>query len=279
VFQPLNENRVILSGALPGDAPGRVEQVAVHRPGAWVGRLLADALRTDGVRIGGRARHWTEVPAEGRQPDWSGWTEIGGVDSPPLRELLPAMLRPSQNQYAQLLWLRVGALTAHGPVADGVAPPVGADDATAVAARKAMRAFLARVGLPPDAVALEEGSGLSRRNQVTPRAVTTLLRYVARQPYGEIFRAALPAPGEPGTLAHRLRDLPPGAELRAKTGYLRHTYALSGYLTTADGRPLVFALFLNHAFAPPDRPSPREDLDALVRRLAVTTSDSAGQAR
>jgi D-alanyl-D-alanine carboxypeptidase len=34
--------------------------------------------------------------------------------------------------------------------------------------------------------------------------------------------------------------------MRAKSGFIRHTYGLAGYMTTKRGEDVVFAIFLNH---------------------------------
>jgi serine-type D-Ala-D-Ala carboxypeptidase/endopeptidase (penicillin-binding protein 4) len=52
-----------------------------------------------------------------------------------------------------------------------------------------------------------DGSGLSRQNLVTPRAVVHLLRYAASQPWGASFRDTLPVAGVDGSLPDRFRNI------------------------------------------------------------------------
>ena len=49
-----------------------------------------------------------------------------------------------------------------------------------------------------------------------------------------------------GTLKSRFRRSPVAGRMRAKTGFIRHTYGLAGYMTTTRGEGVVFAIFLNH---------------------------------
>jgi D-alanyl-D-alanine carboxypeptidase/D-alanyl-D-alanine-endopeptidase (penicillin-binding protein 4) len=62
--------------------------------------------------------------------------------------------------------------------------------------------------------------------------------------------------------------------LRAKTGTMRYTYALSGYVTSAGGERLAFAIMLNNYRYDPTRgadqtPTPQADLDAVAELLAT----------
>ncbi len=93
---------------------------------------------------------------------------------------------------------------------------------------------------------LSDGSGLSRKDLVTPRAVVQLLRYAATQPWGELYRSTLPVAGEDGTLSDRMKNTPAAARVFAKTGTIGHGNALSGYATTVRGERLIFSILGNN---------------------------------
>jgi D-alanyl-D-alanine carboxypeptidase/D-alanyl-D-alanine-endopeptidase (penicillin-binding protein 4) len=118
-------------------------------------------------------------------------------------------------------------------------------------------------------VRFEEGSGLSRNNLLTARATVALLAAMARHPAGKDFEASLPVAGRDGTLRSRLRGTAAEGNVSAKTGTLRWANALSGYLHTAGGERLAFALLLNRHAPSPGAPSAREELDQLVTLLAA----------
>jgi serine-type D-Ala-D-Ala carboxypeptidase/endopeptidase (penicillin-binding protein 4) len=67
-----------------------------------------------------------------------------------------------------------------------------------------------------------------------------------RHPERERFFASLPVMGVDGTLSSRLRGTPVEGRVHAKTGTLTGVRALSGYLTTAAGERLAFAMIVNH---------------------------------
>lgn len=249
-------NVIHARGALPVDA-GRVSAtVAVREPARWFGEEFKRALQRRGIAVCGPVRT-VEARSENADPPAApAGVELGGSDSAPLRELLPRMLKPSQNLHAQLWLLLAGtSLTPSTP-----------EETSEQTGLRAMHAFLQRAGIPAGEVRLEEGSGLSRHNVVTPRALVRLLEYMARHPHAAVFREALPVAGVDGTLRLRLRDTPAAGNLRAKTGSLDLVNTLAGYVTSAAGEPLVFALLLNH-YAGGERPG-RTELDEIAAALA-----------
>jgi D-alanyl-D-alanine carboxypeptidase/D-alanyl-D-alanine-endopeptidase (penicillin-binding protein 4) len=306
VVRSIDSSHILLTGQYPVGGRAFSETVAVHDATRWFGTLLKRDLAQAGIPVEGTVRvenAWTRAQSNAINP--AALKEIAFVESPPLRDLAAVMLAHSQNQAAHLLYLQAGVAQLarerqRGQDQDENRPNAtqkranflasrlavftpDVPDTTDDAAARAMKRFLATLGIPTGDVLIEEGSGLTRRNMVTPAAVTTLLRFMAdaaeiRNPRSEIpntagairsFREALPFPGGRGTLTRRLGTLAGGQRLRAKTGYLRHTYALSGYLTTAAGENLVFSILANAAEYRDGQPSPREDVDALVELIAT----------
>jgi D-alanyl-D-alanine carboxypeptidase/D-alanyl-D-alanine-endopeptidase (penicillin-binding protein 4) len=136
-------------------------------------------------------------------------------------------------------------------------------------ALEALREFLVRAGVDPAEVRFEEGSGLSRNNLLTARATVGLLAAMARHPAANDFEASLPVAGRDGTLRTRLRGTAAEGNVKAKTGTLRWANAVSGYVTTAGGERLAFALLLNRHAPEVGAPSAREELDQIVALLAA----------
>ena len=246
------EPSIHVSGSLaPGAAPVRLT-LTVHDPALWSARLLERALARHGIQVRGRvrslhARDRTAPLEPGRL------AELGHLESPPMLEMLRMLSKESNNQYAQLILLQTGAQR-----------PGNGD--TPAQAMLAMAGWMARAGLAPGDALLEEGSGLSRKNLLKPDAVIQVLAYMDRQPEAAAFRSLLPVAGVDGTLRARLRSTPAQGNLAAKTGTLRGTHALSGYVTTAAGERLAFAILRNNY--PSTQPRPQADLDAIAELLA-----------
>lgn len=154
------------------------------------------------------------------------------LESAPLRDVLPRMQKPSQNQIAELLF-RTSGLRASG---DG-----SADSARAVGTRT-----LIALGVAADELVYRDGSGMSRHDYVTPRALVTVLDAMRRAPTFALFRDALPLAGVDGNLANRMKGTPSAGNVHAKTGTVDKARSLSGYVTTADGHQLLFSLLCNN---------------------------------
>jgi D-alanyl-D-alanine carboxypeptidase/D-alanyl-D-alanine-endopeptidase (penicillin-binding protein 4) len=107
--------------------------------------------------------------------------------------------------------------------------------------------FLKSVGVAEGDVVLEDGSGLSGTDLVTPRAVIQVLRYAAQQPWGSDYISTLPIAGVDGTLETRMKGTKAEGLIHAKTGALEHARAMSGYATTLRGERLVFSIFGNNS--------------------------------
>jgi D-alanyl-D-alanine carboxypeptidase/D-alanyl-D-alanine-endopeptidase (penicillin-binding protein 4) len=124
----------------------------------------------------------------------------------------------------------------------------------------AFRSALATAQLDLSGVKIEDGSGLSRYNQVSPKLFNDLLVLVSKNQanLGEI-RKGLPVSGSPGSLSGRFGELVGLVE--AKTGWIRTGYTLSGYLKAEDESTLIFTAYnLGDSVAEANR----DALDRLV---------------
>jgi D-alanyl-D-alanine carboxypeptidase/D-alanyl-D-alanine-endopeptidase (penicillin-binding protein 4) len=299
VYRPVGENIIYVSGQLPVDNSGYYSSVAVHNPAGLFVSLLKDALALRGIVVTGRTRVIDWKYREVTPLDLSKLIELGSIQSMPIADIIRETLKPSQNLYAQLLLLQVGASAARAPEVQSrglgqrppanTQPPASTFSTTEEAGVEMMNDFLARVGVKKGDVLLEEGSGLSRRDVITPAATVELLGYMTRSRWAEVFRNALPIAGVDGTLQNRMKSTLAAGNVRAKTGSLRYVYTLSGYVTTAAGERLAFSIMLNNYYnaersaALRDTssastrvtvPSPRDDLDAIAVMLAGFTGRS-----
>jgi D-alanyl-D-alanine carboxypeptidase/D-alanyl-D-alanine-endopeptidase (penicillin-binding protein 4) len=241
--------------------------VTITDPTQYTARVVHDVLLDQGLSIAGTARAADALSIE---PDFDAETmrPVATYRSPPLRAVVHTMNHESHNLYAEQL-LRTMAV---------VDPPPPADDDQDVgsAARGvlAVRTALADVGVDTSAVTLEGGSGLSRKNLVTPRALTQLLthyRTAADTTTAGPFRRSLPTGGSEGTLEDRYPEgAPARGRVRAKTGTLTGVSALSGYVEMRDGTPVAFSILCNHHRTESDRV--RAAQDAIVNAIVTLPS-------
>ena len=279
-FERLPNHRDLwVFGEMPVDSAMHEERLALPEPALAAAEALQEALEKRGIRVDQPCRvvgEWKGAegfPGVPRAQAIDGavqrWRILAAVTSAPLGELVRDCLKTSQNLHAQLLWLQVGAeFQAHSGLHPS--PPMGA--VTDAGAQQALVQFLRKLSLNGNDFAFEEGSGLSRKDLVTPAATVRLLRYMNTHPRAavrEAWMAALPIGGIDGTLKSRFTQVPTRGNVRAKSGTLRYVHALAGYVTTAGGDPLAFALYANGFATADPQVSGREQVDRLVEILAA----------
>jgi serine-type D-Ala-D-Ala carboxypeptidase/endopeptidase (penicillin-binding protein 4) len=282
---------IVLWGSLPlGDARMK-EPMSIEDPAEFVAQLFRTMLERRNITIRGktRARHGegaeffdqqiahpnvptTEAPPSSAScPMCSAMKpqEPSGLNVPsnkvlaehfsgPLLDDIRVTNKVSENLHAELALRLTGKLRGYGGSFEG-----------GVAA---VKQFLLQAGLKEDEFTFLDGSGLSRRDLVTPAATVQLLIYAARQPWGPAFEESLPVSGMDGSLSDRFQKTPAVGLIHAKTGSLSHVNALSGYGQTQTGKRFVFSIFCNDHNQPASKALGA--IDAVVR-LLVSADDSS----
>jgi serine-type D-Ala-D-Ala carboxypeptidase/endopeptidase (penicillin-binding protein 4) len=221
---------VWMTGTVPAGENRRVLTLAVEQPAEYVATLLGHLLALRGVKTDGatRARHFGDPPLP-VSPDHAVLLDRTSV---PLSDDVRLTNKESENIHAELLLL----LAAH--------EKTGAT--TYEDALKFATGFYTSAGIDGSDLVLSDGSGLSRKDMVTPRAIVQILRYAASQPWAESYRSSLPVAAEDGTLAARMKNTAAAGRVFAKTGTIGHVNALSGYATTLSGAHLIFSIVGNN---------------------------------
>jgi D-alanyl-D-alanine carboxypeptidase/D-alanyl-D-alanine-endopeptidase (penicillin-binding protein 4) len=171
-------------------------------------------------------------------------------------QALRVMLRISENNVAEVMYRQVARAAGFEATWDG--------------SRQAAEQVLRNVGVDPTGMSLLDGSGLSRKDRVSPRFLVDVLRVTRTlnpAPFALMFESdAMPVSGVSGTLDDRYgrfvtrQSRCAQGEVRAKTGTLFDTIGLSGVATTVSGPERIFAILVN------DRP---QRFSALSTRQAV----------
>lgn len=268
LYRPVGSSTLYVVGQ-PATITGKhVYVLSMPDPARTAGNLLRDALARQGIALAGRVvvLRWPDANPRLTAP---GTRIIARIDSPTIAELVDHTLKDSDNLFAQSLLLQAGVAAAQRNDCDAPRKP----DTSSGWAVCALRNLLAQAGIPPSAVLLVEGSGLARRDLVSPNACVQWLAWAVTQPWGPDLRNALPVAGIDGTLEYRFREGDATGNLQAKTGTLSHDYTLTGFVTSAAGEHLVFSLMLNRyprkevAREYPQGPSPRQALDTIAKML------------
>lgn len=236
-------------GQIPLGAGADTESFAVDDAARWTATVFRETLERRGIDV---ARDEIRVVSDPAASVAGGAAALVEWRSPPLPDAIAPVLLTSQNWFAEALVKTMGReVRGRGSWEAGLALE---------------RAFLTDVvGVDSADFVLRDGSGLSARNRVTPRALARLLDYVRRTPRQAVVRARLPVSGAAdGSLRSRLTDL--RGRVAAKTGYIGGVNSMSGFVTAADGRELIFVVLANGRG---ERAQVVRAIDDVVRAVAA----------
>jgi serine-type D-Ala-D-Ala carboxypeptidase/endopeptidase (penicillin-binding protein 4) len=207
-------------------------------PDLRTGQQLIQLMQKNGIRLKGSLKRGS-VSRSARV-----LTEIAS----PSTKIVSHMLKTSNNFYADLL------------VRD-IAAAFGERGGTFATGIDFLTFYLDHVNIPRSEYSLNSGSGFSHQNEISPRAMTSLLKHLKyEKTISSYFLASLPIAGVDGTLARRMKASSAKGRVRAKTGYLRPVknqtrqldgvVSLAGYATPLKGKPYTFVFFYNGNAAP-----------------------------
>ncbi|MDF3127172.1 D-alanyl-D-alanine carboxypeptidase/D-alanyl-D-alanine-endopeptidase [Rheinheimera sp. 1928-s] len=166
-----------------------------------------------------------------------------------LAEVLRDMNKSSDNAVTRQLYLTLGAQQSAVET-----------QLTAQSSELQIRSFISSLGLDHSSLRLENGSGLSRSERISPQLMTALLQHAYQARYQPELIASMPLAGVDGTLKRRFTQPQTQGKARLKTGTLRNVVALAGFVTDQSGRTWVVASFIND----PTAGRGREVLDGLI---------------
>jgi D-alanyl-D-alanine carboxypeptidase/D-alanyl-D-alanine-endopeptidase (penicillin-binding protein 4) len=259
-YRPLGQNVIYVTGEMPAEDSSYTDDVTVHNPAGLFISFFKEALARHGIKVAGKLRTLNWLDRQGNPLKCDELIELGSVESPPMRELIREVQKPSQNLYTDLLLAHVGERTRGADTpASRSSEDLGINE---------LNRFLGAVGIKRGEVQFEEGSGLSRNNLTTPNATVALLQFMSRHDSADVYLNALPIAGVDGTLRSRMKGTPAAGNVRAKTGTLRWANSLSGHVTTAAGERLIFSLMLNRYHNTDTNRTARAEIDAIAVMLA-----------
>src|SRR5690348_77516 len=266
IHRALNDNTITISGTIPVDDRGYTGGIGISHPALLFVYLLRNSLATKGVVITGKSRTTGEITLPSVSSVSSvAQQEIATLQSPPFSVIAAQTLKPSQNLYTELI------LRTLGKVSPSPATTSNFTQTSDELGLEAVKSFLKNVGLRPEALVLDDGSGLSRNDMITADASVQLLTFMSKHRYATVFRDALPVAGVDGTLRNRFKGTPAENNIHAKTGSLSSAASLGGYLTTAGGEKLAFSIMVNNY------PRDVEPRIACIDPIAVLLASFSGK--
>jgi D-alanyl-D-alanine carboxypeptidase/D-alanyl-D-alanine-endopeptidase (penicillin-binding protein 4) len=237
--------RITLHGAFPRGCTQRARLQLVDRA-----ELTDKLIRTLWQGLGGS---WSGSAREAAAP--AGTELLARRQGRPWGELLRHLNKTSDNAWTRVLFLELGV--------PAMAEQPGRS--TLALADAAVRQWFAEQRIDDKGLVLDNGSGLSRSERISPWQMAQLLKAAYFGRHASDLIMSLPTVGVDGTMRNRLRTGPAAGWARLKTGTLRNVVALAGFVNDAQGRPWAVAMMVNHdTLAARARPV----LDALVEHIA-----------
>jgi len=194
----------------------------VAAPATWAAKLMTTALRNAGVKVKGK-------PGAGKVPSTD--LLVKNQYSAALAGILKHMNKESDNFFAEMLL-------------KGLGKDFYGDGSTA-AGTKASKATLHAMGIPNDSYVIQDGSGLSYNDRLTPATVVRVLGAMRQRDDFDAYYDSLAVAGEDGTLEDRMRGTAADDNAHAKTGTLNISVCLSGYVESANDHLVAFSILMN----------------------------------
>lgn len=227
--------RIRFAGRYPASCGEKVWPLAYAEPASYAVRAIEGMWREMGGQLSGTVR-------EGKVP--AGMLPAFELASPALAEVIRDINKYSNNVMAQQLFLTLSLQQ------QGVGTLAGSRDVVQVWWKERFGA--------DDMPQLDNGSGLSRSERISARALARLLQYAWRSPLMPELASSLPITGVDGTL-RRVRNRAQGSA-HLKTGSLRDVAGVAGYVHGMSGKRYVLVAIANHPNANAARPA----IEALI---------------
>jgi len=227
VWREMGDNVIDIMGGIPLGHK-ITKSISIENPALWFAQMFKTVLKLQGITVSGE----TAVNSSAFEELKKNINLIFTHYSPELAEIVKVTNKGSNNFYAEQLFKTLGAeIKKQGTTEKAV---------------MAESEWLNSIGITENQVVIKDGSGLSRRNLVSPFATATLLRYMYYSKNFNPFYDSLPIAGVDGTLKNRMVNTAAQNVARAKTGHVSNVWCLSGYTKDRLGNDYLFVIMINH---------------------------------
>lgn len=248
----INSNIIKLSGAVPFEKSRKSSQaisVTIDNPSMFFLNLFKQKLEEMKIVVNGVLVRKADTP---ENIDYLSMFPLIETFSPPISEIIAVINQESHNLAAEMVFKTLGKESSG----------IGSFESGAEFVTK----YLAKAGVNTQNVRIVDGSGLSRLNLISPRSMISVLNYIYRSSFRDVFMKSLAKPGEPGTLKRRMSRSKAEKRVYAKTGSMNYISAICGYITTNDNETFAFAIMLENFTVPGTLANNLQDL--LLMRLS-----------
>ncbi|MDT8309639.1 MAG: D-alanyl-D-alanine carboxypeptidase/D-alanyl-D-alanine-endopeptidase [Bacteroidales bacterium] len=246
-------NLRFLTGTVPYGPAEFMVSGSIPDPAFFAATQFSNFLNSKGMEV-------LFAPTTLLQMEWMGAYErnvrkpIYVHYSPPLKQIVYYVNMNSNNMYAEALVKMCG----HHAKKEG----------TTSAGVEVVQEFWRKKGVNLSGLNQKDGSGLSRKNIITPRILTETLYRIKDEQCFDILYESLPVAGVSGSVKNMFKKSSAEGNMRAKSGTISGVKAYTGYLTNAGGKKLAFALIVNNY------DGKHSEMVKLMEELLIAVSNS-----
>lgn len=223
-------NNIVIEGTMPLGGTNSKSWVAVWEPTGYALDVFKKSLEENGVQLIGKSKIKTGKTAKDA-------SVITSKKSMPLKDLLIPFMKLSNNGHGETLTKEMGkVVNGEGTWSDGL---------------EVINQALADLGVNTDTILLRDGSGMSHKTVIPAGELSQMLYVVQDKSWFPAFEKSLPVAGNKerlvgGSLRYRMTEGAAKGNVIAKTGSLTGVSSLSGYVTSKDGKKLIFSIMINN---------------------------------
>ena len=228
---PNNPTRTV-TGTIPKGQVGYMVKGSTHEPAYVTAFELESALWEYGISVGGNATTIRRMKSSGNYFE-SERKAIFITKSPTVGQIVYWTNLISNNLYAEHLLKHIG-VKKYG-------------DGSVFSSTLAVTKYWSSKGIDMTGFYMNDGSGLSRSNAITASQLVEILAYMKlKSKYSKSFLSSLPVAGKTGTLRSIGKKTKIAGNLKAKSGTMTRIKSYAGYVKSASGRNLAFAIVINN---------------------------------
>lgn len=219
-------NRITIRGKCK-DRQGPFD-VAIEKPGAFFGFVLAEQLIGAGIPATGRL---IERAFDNEACEFVPLVEV-------VTPLIDGLHRANKDSLSLAAEALLKTIAAHeDPEGKNGSWERGGD---------LVGDYLRQLGVPDEEFRIDDGSGLSRENRLSARAIMAVLLDLHGGPNWELYRTSLAVGGEDGTIRRYFKEPAYRSNILGKTGYVSGVRSFSGVCLTDSG-PYLFSIISNRS--------------------------------
>lgn len=226
---PYNYNKRIV-GTIPAGNTNFTIKGSIPDPPMFFAQSVLDHLERKGIKAGKATTFYDKSSKKKITP-------ILSIKSPLLKDIVRRANQESSNLYCEALIKKLGAeLGTEGQATIGM---------------YVLNRYLRKLGVRSNGLYMEDGSGLSARNNASSLFLARFLQKYAKKNGLDKTIQLLAVGGSSGTLARMFRGSEAKGRVYAKSGYMSRVLSYTGYIKNKRNKWVSFSIIVNGFDAKP----------------------------